>query len=217
MSKVVIVDYNIGNVFSVAHALKEVGADPDLNGSHEAIAGAERLILPGVGAFASAKAELDRRGLLEPILAFIDTGRPFLGICVGMQLLMEVSTEFGRTEGLGLIKGEVSSVPKTSIDGSKHPVPHIAWASLNAPQPHAAAILWRNTPLASLTPGRSACYFVHSFMAYPSDSSTILAQADYNGRTITAAVRRDNITGLQFHPERSGLAGQKVLSSFIDM
>lgn len=214
MSSVVIVDYNIGNVFSVSHALKSVGVDPRLSSSPQEIASADRLILPGVGAFASARMELDNRGLTDAIHRFIGTGRPFLGICVGMQLLMESSSEFGESRGLGLIKGRVDRIPATTADGKPHPVPHIAWAALEAPAGRSADA-WSGTPLAPLTPARSACYFVHSFMAYPEHDEDVLAQAVYNGRPVTAAVRRDNIFGVQFHPERSGPAGQKVLRAFV--
>jgi glutamine amidotransferase len=211
VSSVVIVDYNIGNVFSVCHALRQTGVEPNLTGDRRQIENADRVILPGVGAFASARDELENRGLIEPILKFVDSGRPFLGICVGMQLLMDSSTEFGMTRGLGLIPGKVDRIPETDAAGQPHVVPHISWAAL-APAQHGS---WSGTLLEPVRPGASSFYFVHSFMAYPESKEHVLAVADYNGRAITAAVRKDNITGVQFHPERSGPAGQKVLRHFL--
>ena len=212
MSRVVVVDYDIGNVFSVCQALKKVGADPILTGDHSEIQNADRLILPGVGAFASARAELDNRGLTDVLKSYADTGRPFLGICVGMQMLMSESREFGTTPGFGWIDGIVDKIPQTDAEGSPHSVPHISWATLERPT---AARDWSGTVLEGLEPGKSAFYFVHSFMAYPENRDDVLAEAYYNGQAITAAVVKDNVTGLQFHPERSGPAGQKVLDRFL--
>jgi imidazole glycerol-phosphate synthase subunit HisH len=214
--EVVVVDYQIGNVFSVCNAVSAAGCSPVLTGDPKRVANAERLILPGVGAFARAMQELEGHGLVEPILKFVDTGRPFLGICVGMQMLMDESTEFGVNPGLGLIPGRVDRIPETTEAGEPHPVPHISWGTLTTP-PGAGADTWAGTPLQKLSPGRSSVYFVHSFMCNPINQHALLATVDYDGRPLTAAIRRDNITGVQFHPERSGIAGQKVLAAFLDL
>lgn len=213
---VVVVDYQIGNVFSVCNAFKAVGVEPILSGDPEVVARAERLVLPGVGAFARAMEELGSRGLDAAALSFIKTGRPFLGICVGMQMLMEKSTEFGETPGLGLIEGDVVRIPATAANGEKHAVPHVGWATLEIPRSDASVPNWAASPLQDLHPGSSNAYFVHSYMCQPADPAHLLATVSYNGRDLTAAVRKDNIVGVQFHPERSSLAGQKLFRSFMD-
>ncbi|MFN3144938.1 MAG: imidazole glycerol phosphate synthase subunit HisH [Paracoccaceae bacterium] len=209
--RVTVVDYGIGNVFSVCNALSRIGAEPHLASDPRDIAGAERLILPGVGAFSRAMENLSSRGHVEAIATFVETGRPFLGICIGMQLLMEVSTEFGEHAGLGHIAGKVDLIANTAVDGTPLDVPHINWAEVT---PTGAGA---NHPLLADTmddTGSRYFYFVHSFMAYPDDAAHLLATASYGGRQITAAVGRDNITGLQFHPERSGAAGLALLEKF---
>lgn len=209
--RVTVVDYGIGNVFSVCNALQKIGAEPQLTDDPKAIAQAERLILPGVGAFSRAMENLRQRGHVDAIAGFIETGRPFLGICIGMQLLMEVSTEFGEHAGLGHIAGKVDMISKTDADGRPLDVPHISWAEVT-PTSFGAAHPLFSTPQDD--PGASYFYFVHSFMAYPHNPEHLLATATYGGHRITAAVGRDNITGLQFHPERSGEAGLELLERF---
>jgi glutamine amidotransferase len=215
-SEVVIVDYNIGNVFSVCNAIRHAGGDPVLTGDRKKIAGAERLILPGVGAFGKAVEELKRRGLVDPIRTFCETGRPFLGICVGMQMLMERSTEFGDNAGLGFFTGSVDRIPSVTDDGIRLKVPHIGWTELLAPR-EANDNRWQGSLLTVLEPGQSAFYFVHSFAARPHNGAEVLAEVDYGGQRIVAAIQRDNLTGVQFHPERSGSAGQKILRRFLAM
>lgn len=212
---VVVVDYQIGNVFSVCNAFKAVGVEPILTGDPDVVARAERLVLPGVGAFARAMEELTARGLDAAALSFIKTGRPFLGICVGMQMLMEKSTEFGMTPGLGLIEGDVVRIPDTTATGEKHAVPHISWGALELPQNGIGEGDWASSPLRELQPGRSSAYFVHSYMCQPANAADVLAAVSYNGRDLTAAVRKDNVFGVQFHPERSSIAGQKMFRSFM--
>lgn len=209
--RVTVVDYGIGNVFSVCNALSRIGAEPHLTSDPRDIAGAERLILPGVGAFSRAMENLSSRGHVEAIATFVETGRPFLGICIGMQLLMEVSTEFGEHAGLGHIAGKVDLIANTAVDGTPLDVPHINWAEVTPTDDGT------DHPLLVTTaddPGARYFYFVHSFMAYPDNAAHLLATAAYGGRQITAAVGRDNITGLQFHPERSGAAGLELLKKF---
>src|SRR5215210_6176753 len=154
-TEVVIVDYDIGNVFSVCNAIKHAGGDPVLTGDHKKIAQAERLILPGVGAFGKAVEELYRRDLVDPIRAFCATGRPFLGICVGMQMLMERSTEFGDHSGLGFFLGPVDKIPSVTGDGARLRVPHIGWTELLAPR-GANDNRWQGGLLTALEPGQSA-------------------------------------------------------------
>jgi glutamine amidotransferase len=165
---------------------------------------AERLVLPGVGAFADGMAGLNKRGLVEPLREFIATGRPFLGICVGMQVLLGESEEFGRHEGIGVIPGKVALIPR----GEGRKVPHIGW---NRVQPASA---WAGTPLEPLEAG-TMLYFVHSYTCEPTHEAHRLADADYAGHRISAAIRKDNVVGVQFHPEKSGAAGLVVLARYL--
>lgn len=205
-----IVDYDCGNLFSIARAVEHCGGRVALATLPEEIAAADRLILPGVGAFGTAMKALAERGLTDAVKAFVATGRPFLGICVGMQAMMDYSEEFGRRDGLGFIAGHVVPIPATSADGRPHPVPHIGWSDLEEP-----GAAWGNTVFKGLQSGTPA-YFVHSFNAVPERPEHRLATCDYGGRTITAAVIKDNMTGCQFHPEKSGAAGLRIIGNFLD-
>jgi glutamine amidotransferase len=212
--RVVVVDYGIGNVFSVCQAVRHAGAEPVLTGDFREVTEADRLILPGVGAFGRAAGELRVRRLDEPIQAFKETGRPFLGICVGMQLMLDASTEMGDHRGLGFVDGVVNRVPEISADGSKLRVPHVGWSEVLVPADRDPGS-WSESVLAGIQPGRSAFYFVHSYAAEPTNANDVLAQVDYGGRRLVAAISKDNVTGVQFHPERSSVAGQRVLEWFI--
>lgn len=212
--KVVVVDYDIGNVFSVCNALKKIGAQPELTRSASAIRDAERLILPGVGAFARAGAALREYGLDEQLKRYTETGRPFLGICIGMQVLLDTSLEFGEHQGLGFIPGSVELIPETAEDGKKLRVPHIGWAQLS----DLGSSTGSDHPASALFDGvndQNYYYFVHSYHAKPASDNHVLATAGYGGNAITAAIQRDNIVGVQFHPERSGMAGLSMLRRFM--
>lgn len=211
----IVVDYGIGNVFSVCNAVRRAGGDVELTGDLRRIRQADRVILPGVGAFARAIEALNSKGISFALTDFIATGKPFLGVCVGMQLLMDRSTEFGSHKGLGFISGEVVRIPDVSPSGSRLRVPHIGWAPLQpaAPSGHD----WSKTPLHRYRDDGGAVYFVHSYHCMPIDPTHRLAFADYDGAEITAAIGRDNIMGVQFHPERSGEVGHQILRNFIDL
>jgi glutamine amidotransferase len=207
--RVTVVDYGIGNVYSVCNALSSVGATPALSADPDKIATAERLILPGVGAFSKAMESLGRRGLEEAVSQFIGSGRPMLGICIGMQVLMESSTEFGEYTGLKHIEGGVEKIPAYNKNGDKVKVPHIGWAEVKPTRD------FSDGPLSELNSKEdSYFYFVHSFMCKPKNPDHLLATTTYRGLNITAAIGRENIIGLQFHPERSGRAGLRLLSRF---
>lgn len=206
---VTLIDYGIGNLLNMVRALEHCGAtvrvidkagDGDVN--------AERLILPGVGAFGDGMRELRARGFDDLVKRFAETGRPFLGICVGMQMMFDTSEEMGEHAGLGLVAGRVLAVPPTGADGQPHRVPHIGWRPLKP------AASWDHTLLADGQPG-DRVYFVHSFSGHPADAAVRLADVDYDGRTICAAVHRDNLYGCQFHPERSADAGLRMLRRFL--
>lgn len=212
MSAVTVIDYGIGNLHNVVRAFEHCGAEVVVAETPAAITAAERLVLPGVGAFADGMAELAARGMVEPIRAYAAAGKPFIGICLGMQLMFESSTEYGSHAGLGLIPGEVVAIPAAGPGGHPRKIPHIGWNALlpaGAPDPFGPASL-----LGRLAPG-TATYFVHSFMAVPADPATRLAECDYDGERICAAIRRENLYGCQFHPEKSGEAGLDIIRSFL--
>lgn len=206
----VIIDYGIGNVFSVSQALSDLDASVMLTSNHNAIKAADRVILPGVGAFGRAADTLRAMNLDEAIFAFIETGRPFLGICVGMQVLMEQGFEFGAHRGLGLFKGTVEQIDLNDEDGRPLRVPLIGWNSIHP----TGSERWRDTPFAEVAEG-SDFYFVHSYAAKVENPQEVAAVAHAGVGRITAAIQRDNITGVQFHPERSAVAGRAFLSGFL--
>jgi glutamine amidotransferase len=208
--KVAIVDYGIGNLLSVTRAVAHVGAEPVLVSTPAEIAAAGLLVLPGVGAFGPACRQLEEQGLADALRAHAGAGRPFLGICLGAQLMLDSSQEFGSHRGLGLIKGAVSAVPAKGADGTPHRIPHIGWADLRMPSPER----WRGTIFEEVADGMAA-YFVHSFHAEPEESADVLATVDYDGVAVTAAIHSGRMYGCQFHPEKSGEAGLFILSRFI--
>ncbi len=213
--RVTIVDYGMGNLLSVARAFEHRGAAVTLGETPEEIMRAESLVLTGVGAFADCVAGLRIRGLIAPVKDFIVTGRPMLGICVGMQILLDEGEEFGRHRGLGVIPGRVVAIPKTTAEGAPHKVPHIGWTAIHPPD-GAEAAHWAGTPLEDVAPG-AAVYFVHSYTAQPTEPATRLADCYYNGRLVSAAIRKDNVTATQFHPEKSGETGLRIVGRFLDL
>jgi len=208
-----LVDHGVGNLLSVQRAFAHEGAKVTLVRTPEAVAAAERLVLPGVGAFGDCLAALERLNLVAPILQYAASGRPLLGICVGMQLLFDTGTEFGRHRGLGLLAGEVVGLPQQGLDGERLKRPHIGWAPLRLP-PGARADHWNGTVLADLAPGEST-YFLHSFAAVVAHPGDCLAESPFGGHRFVAAVRRDNLSGTQFHPEKSGPVGLRIIRRFL--
>jgi imidazole glycerol-phosphate synthase subunit HisH len=213
MPIVTVIDYGIGNLLSVARAFEYCGAKVVLTEDAKQIAGADYLVLPGVGAFADGMSGLQLRNLIEPIKEFSSRNRPFLGICLGMQMMLSTSEEFGNHEGLDLIRGKVTVIPSTDITGAPHKIPHIGWNSLQFPQGISS---WEDSILSSILPG-TAVYFVHSFTAVPDSPSNRLADCLYNGRTLSAAIRLGSLYGCQFHPEKSGECGLKIIETFLKM
>ena len=201
-----VIDYGIGNLHSVLKALRHEGAEVTLSADARDVAVAERLVLPGVGAFADGMKGLAERGLVEPLRAYAESGRPLLGICLGMQLLMGESDEFGRHEGLGIVPGRVVEIRREA--GFK--VPQIGWNRIYPPD----GAGWGGTLLGALEPG-AMVYFVHSYTAVPERENDRLADSVYAGQRISAAVRRGNVWGCQFHPEKSGSAGLTIVRRFL--
>jgi glutamine amidotransferase len=214
MKKVTLVDYGLGNILSVTRALEHCGAEVLLATEPQQILSADWLVLPGVGAFADGMQGLKALHFIEPLTEFSKKERPMLGICLGMQMLMEEAEEFGHHIGLGLIKGKVSLIPPTTARGGPHKIPHIGWNSLFS---SVQATPWKGTVLHNTKVGDSV-YFVHSFAACPADEKSRLADCDYNGRTISAVVHNGgSIFGTQFHPEKSGTVGIAILSAFLSL
>lgn len=214
-STVSVVDYGGSNLLSVVRALQHCDADIVLAQDAQAIRSAERLVLPGVGAFGNVRQALASRGMIQSIGEFATNGRPFLGICVGMQLMMDYSEEFGRNDGFGMVPGTVTAIPRNGADGMRHPIPHIGWASLDVPSARDATA-WTGTILDGIKPG-SAVYFVHSFAANPANPADRLADVDYDGICVSAAIRHDSLFGCQFHPEKSGPVGLAVIRNFLSI
>ena len=210
---VVLADYGVGNLLSVSRALERCGAEVTRSRAPAEIARAERLVVPGVGAFGACVETLRSFGLFEPLRSFAESGRPLLGICVGMQMLMDRGTEFGEHDGLGLIPGSVEAIPETDSDGRPHKIPHIGWNALTRP---GAGESWAS-PLFDPVAEGDEVYFVHSYTAVPSLPEHRLADCDYGGRTISAAVAKDNVMGCQFHPEKSGSLGLSILQRFLSL
>lgn len=213
MPRVTIVDYGAGNLLSVRRACEYWGCEVSFTDTAKGIDQAEHLILPGVGAFLDGMTGLRVRGLIEPIRKFAAQDRPFLGICLGMQMMLEVGEEFGQHEGLGIIPGRVVKISDIGKDGLPHKVPFVGWNSLVQPRRHTN---WDNTVLSGIGPG-SEVYFVHSFTAVPTDESNRLADCQYDGVVISAVIRAGNLYGCQFHPEKSGPIGLKIIRSFINL
>jgi imidazole glycerol-phosphate synthase subunit HisH len=209
--KVTVIDYGVGNLLSVRRGLEHCGATVNLTANADEILAADRVVLPGVGAFGNAMEALKNLELLPVIEELSKNGTPFLGICLGMQLMLEESEEFGITKGLGLISGRVIPVPNQTISGKMQKIPHIGWNKLEI---SSSLTDWKNSLLQDVSPGEST-YFVHSYMAVPNNQANRIADCLYGGREIAAVIGKDNVTGCQFHPEKSGEVGLKVLRRFI--
>lgn len=211
--QVTVVDYGAGNLLNVVRAFEHLGVKVAIASTAASIKNVDRLVLPGVGAFDDGMKELCEQRLHEGLLNYTSTGRPLLGICLGMQMLFESSEEFGDTAGLGLIEGSVKIIPSTGSTGVLHKVPHIGWNEMETPVSNAG---WDHTLFDGINVG-AASYFVHSYMVEPRYNDTRLANCDYNGIKICAAVHKDNIFGCQFHPEKSGEVGLSILRNFLTL
>ena len=209
--KITIVDYGLSNLLSVQHAFAHFGAETLVTGCSRDVLEAEALVLPGVGAFKDGMAGLEKLDLIEPLRQKAAAGTPLLGICLGMQMLFDESEEFGLYKGLGLIPGRVLKIPGTDVQGAPQRVPHISWAPL---YPGGGRTDFSGTSLSQLTPGEE-CYFIHSYEAMPADDADRLADTVYGGRRICAAAAHGSVLGCQFHPEKSGRVGLKIIEQFL--
>lgn len=215
---VAIVDYGLGNLFSVKRALQFLGAQTEITDNAVLIKEADKLIIPGVGSFGDGMKGLEAKGLIEPIKEHANSGRALLGICLGMQLLMTEGEEFGVHEGLGLIRGEASRLRMSNKD-RMYKIPHIGWNSLMYPKKSGdremkTPSLWYDTILNGLTEN-AFVYFAHSNVVIPDDRSCYISETEYGGTTFCSTVRQGNIYGCQFHPERSGPIGLEIYKNFV--
>lgn len=200
---IAIVDYQMGNLRSVQKSLEKVGHQAKITGDAAELAKADKIVLPGVGAFADAIAELRRRHLVEPIVTAIEQNKPFLGICLGLQLLFDVGYEDGRHEGLGVLRGEVRRFELPA----EYKVPHMGWNE---------AIIRRRPPILGGIADGSHFYFVHSYYVVPEDETLVAVEADYH-RPFCAMVWRGNLFATQFHPEKSQADGLRLLKNFAEL
>lgn len=204
MSRVTIVDYGLGNMHSVAKSFEHLGCEVEIAVDPSLIAKAQRLVLPGVGAFADGMAGLHARNLVPALREYGRQDRPLLGICLGAQLLLESSEEFGRHEGLGIIAGSVRSIPSAGVK-----IPHVGWARLLPPGDSQGfgGILQE-------IPSGTWAYFIHSYQMLPAQPEYLSAVCRHGPNTLNASVQRGSIHGTQFHPEKSGQAGLTMLRAF---
>ena len=201
-----LIDYGIGNIRSLEKAFQAVGADPVRSDDPADIERADKLVLPGVGAFGACADEIKRRGLWEPVKAAADAGTPLLGVCVGMQLLFEASEEMGEHAGLSLLPGRVVRFDAAQQTGRPLKVPHMGWNTVRATHP---------SPLLDGIADGAHFYFVHSFHAVAERRDDVLGVTEY-GEAFPAIVQRANVAGVQFHPEKSQDAGLRLLRNFAD-
>ncbi len=211
--KIAIIDYGVGNLLSVQRALEYCGAEISFVSDMKGVLSADKLVLPGVGAFGNAMQTLERLNLSCAIKKASYSGVPILGICLGMQLLFEESEEFGINKGLGLVPGRITKIPNLSADGGAIETPHIGWSPLNISN---SSSIWGESILSDTSDGEFV-YFVHSYMASPSVGVKYIALTNYEGHKIVAAIQNKNIIGCQFHPEKSGAVGLKILKKFVSL
>lgn len=206
---IAIIDYGVGNLFSLQSSLRYLGEDVEVTSDPDKIRKADRIILPGVGAYEDAAAKLRSSGMAEIVMEQAKTGKPLMGICLGMQLLLEKSYEYGEHEGLGLIKGTVVPIEGAAPKGYK--IPHIGWNALQLKRDESG----RADKLFKYINDGDYVYFVHSY--YATDcAASVIADTEY-GATLTAAVANGNVYGCQFHPEKSGDVGMRILKAFCEI
>ena len=202
---IAIIDYGMANLRSVQKAFEHVGTHAQIISQPEQVEQADKIVLPGVGAFADAIRTLREKELAEPIIRHIQRGKPFLGICLGLQMLVDVSYEDGEHRGLGVIKGKCMRFDVDETMGLK--VPHMGWNQLNARKP---------SPILRDLPAGCGVYFVHSYHVVPDDQSVIATTTDY-GQPFVSSIWRDNLVATQFHPEKSQKVGMQILANFAEM
>ena len=219
--KITIVDYGMGNLFSIERAINYLGARAEITSDILKIANANKIILPGVGAFGKAMDELKERKIIDVIYEFVGSKKPLLGICLGMQLLLSESFEFGQHKGLGLIKGKVIRLKEPQPDEVHFKIPQIGWNKIEPAKSHASSEErqkghWRNTILQGIKPG-SFFYFVHSYICVPENAEYSIAESTYGKDIYCSVINKDNVWGCQFHPEKSGEVGLEIYKNFLSL
>jgi imidazole glycerol-phosphate synthase subunit HisH len=204
MKKAVIIDYQLGNLFSVRQALESIGLNAVISSTPSDIEMADAVVLPGVGAFKDAMNNLHIQGMVQPIHDYINSGKPFMGVCLGLQLLFTESEEFGASKGLNILPGKVKRFENENLNGGRIKVPQISWNQI-----YPSSIDWSKTPLRSVKENEHM-YFVHSYYVEPVDSSCVLSLTTYHDKVYTSAVYKKNIFACQFHPEKSAKKGLMV-------
>jgi len=202
--RIAVVDYGAGNLTSVAKALMRSGLVPNVTSDPVAVRDAQSVVLPGVGAFADGMKNLRAHKLSDAVRESIAAGKPYLGLCLGLQVLFDASDEHGHSEGLGLLRGRVERFSEKDAEGRLRRIPHIGWNTVVFEGAH---------PMCADLPREDAYYFVHSYRAVPAEASVTVGRADYGG-AFTAAVARDNLFAVQFHPEKSQSAGKRLLDAY---
>ena len=209
--KISVIDYGMGNIFSVCSALRKIGYDFVLTCDRQEILKSDRIILPGVGAFEKAMFRLKNLNLDSIIKDYVNTGNPMLGICIGMQVMMTQGEEGNGAQGLNIFEGNVKKIDPYKLNEKRYeklPVPHIAWSKVIIPE--------ENKQLIRFLPQEKHMYFVHSFHCLPLQEKYKTSFARYGGEKITASIQKDNVLGTQFHPERSGPQGLNFIKNFIE-
>ncbi len=206
---IVVIDYGVGNLFNVESACKALDLDFLTTTDPQVVSNAARILLPGVGAFRPAMQRLHDGGLIEPLRNFVTSGRPLLGICLGMQLLFSTSEEHGSWNGLNFIPGKVVRLHEgAAASNSQVKIPHIGWNMVNRSPDHPSQSVLDGLP------APISVYFNHSFMAVPVDPNVVLGHCSYGENSVASVIRHNNIHGCQFHPERSADAGLRILYNF---
>ena len=207
--KIVIINYEIGNIRSILNAFQKIGITPILSRNQKEILSADGIVLAGVGAFSHAMQNLQKYSLLDTIKEYAKTNKPLLGICLGMQMLLDESEEFGTTEGIGLISGRVIKLPTKNRKHEK--LPHVSWNEITPKR-----IDWKNTILNNIN-SKSDMYFIHSYVTIPDDENQILSTTIYSDYEFCSSIKKDNIYGCQFHPEKSAKEGLKIIKNFVNI
>ena len=215
---VVIVDYGMGNLFSLQRVVRHLGAEALISDRHQDIVSAERIILPGVGAFGDGMNNLKQKGLIETLREVVRLSKPLLGICLGMQLFMSEGEEFGKHQGLNFVRGKVVRFSNPNSGGQSYKIPHVGWNQLFVPKAYGNSIqanpFWQGTFFEGIQKG-DFVYFVHSYKVVPEDHQVILAETEYGQQRFCSALRLKNILGCQFHPEVSADTGLNILRTFL--
>lgn len=210
--QVAIIDYGMGNLFSVERACEHAGMNAVITDDKSTIMSSDGIILPGVGAFGDAMDSLGKKDLMLPLKDFVKEGKHLMAICLGMQLLMSESEEFGHQEGLNIIEGSVVRFPAENMEGGKIKVPHVGWNRIFQPSSKDRTY-WNESPLKNIMSGEFM-YFVHSYYAVPSDKRAVLSTTTYEGTQFCSGIRRRNVFACQYHPEKSAAEGIKIYKNW---